>query len=82
MAYLASHSNKVILNRYDLEGLQRAMGQALDAAKAGTETDYRAGAYAVVELLLGHEFNTQENFMRAFDELCEKWEWAATPAKE
>lgn len=72
MAYLVSHSDKVILNRYDLEGLQRAMYAELEAS-TGAAADYRAGAYAAVEMMLGHEFNTQEDFMRAFDELVEKW---------
>lgn len=73
MAYLVSHSDKVILNRYDLEGLQNAMFHELTATMEGPEQDYRAGAIATVELMLGHEFNTQADFMRAFDELAGKW---------
>lgn len=73
MAYLVSHSDKVILNRYDLEGLQNAMFRELAATLKGPGQDYRAGAIATVELMLGYEFNTQADFMRAFNELAEKW---------
>lgn len=67
MSWGCRHNDSVILQRYDADGVCNVLARRRDESGSERDRAYFDGALDALAVILGHEWDTQEDFFEIFD---------------